>query len=64
MFEEEWDLTKYFDDIVTKDYEDFCDDPDNIRYSLHLCSSLNHLLDWFYFHKKTELKNKGIDSVI
>ena len=59
---ERWDLDKYFDLIIEKDYEDFQSNASDIRFALHLCSSLNHLLDWYYHHNNSELKKINIEE--
>lgn len=58
-----WDTKKYFCLIVKEDYEDFSKNPTDIRYVLHLCSSLNHLIDWYYHFGKKELRKNETNSI-
>jgi len=41
----------FFNLIVTPDFEDYLNDPKNIRMAFHVCMALDHLVDWIALSK-------------
>ena len=51
---------KYFDLIVTPDFEDFYKDQKNVRKAFHVCLSLDSLVDWVAQPRKRSRKSYEI----
>jgi hypothetical protein len=58
------DYKKYWNEIVTPDYNDFLAELDNLRKAFHCANSLFHMADWLYWGNKDyiEVNFTWIDS--